>query len=86
MNYIILDEIQQVKDFQKAVDALFVKKNVDLDITGSNSYLLSGELATLLSGRYMEIQIQPFSLKEYKEAFPNLSKSDLFQKYITEMI
>ncbi|MBR1648589.1 MAG: ATP-binding protein [Alphaproteobacteria bacterium] len=84
MNYIILDEIQHVKDFQKAVDALFVKKNVDLYITGSNSYLLSGELATLLSGRYMEIQMQPFSLKEYKEAFPDLSKTDLFQKYLTD--
>lgn len=84
MNYVILDEIQQVKDFQKAVDALFVKKNVDLYITGSNSYLLSGELATLLSGRYMEIQMQPFSLKEYQQAFPNLSKTDLFQKYITD--
>ena len=84
LNYVILDEIQHVKDFQKAVDALFVKKNVDLYITGSNSYLLSGELATLLSGRYMEIQMQPFSLKEYREAFPNLSKTDLFQKYITQ--
>lgn len=84
MTYVILDEIQFISDFQKAVDALFIKKNVDLYITGSNSFILSGELATLLSGRYMEIKVYPFSLKEYQQAFPTLSKSDLFQKYITD--
>lgn len=84
MTYVILDEIQFIPDFQKAVDALFIKKNVDLYITGSNSFILSGELATLLSGRYMEIKVYPFSLKEYQQAFPTLSKSDLFQKYITD--
>lgn len=84
MTYVILDEIQFILDFQKAVDALFIKKNVDLYITGSNSFILSGELATLLSGRYMEIKVYPFSLKEYQQAFPTLSKSDLFQKYITD--
>ena len=84
MTYVILDEIQLIPDFQKAVNALFVKKNVDLYITGSNSFILSGELATLLSGRYMEIKVYPFSLKEYLQAHPNLSKSDLFQKYITD--
>ena len=65
MNYIFLDEIQEVPDFQKAVDSLFVRKNVDLYITGSNARMLSGELATLLSGRYIEIQILPFSFAEY---------------------
>ena len=84
MTYVILDEIQFIPDFQKAVDALFIKKNVDLYITGSNSFILSGELATLLSGRYMEIKVYPLSLKEYQQAFPTLSKSDLFQKYITD--
>ncbi len=84
MTYVILDEIQFIPDFQKAVDALFVKKNVDLYITGSNSFILSGELATLLSGRYMEIKVYPFSLKEYQQAYPTLGKSDLFQKYITD--
>lgn len=84
MTYVILDEIQFIPDFQKAVDALFIKKNVDIYITGSNSFILSGELATLLSGRYMEIKVYPFSLKEYQQAFPTLSKSDLFQKYITD--
>ena len=52
MNYIFLDEIQHVKDYQKAVDSLFVKKNADVYITGSNAYFTPGELATLLSGRY----------------------------------
>lgn len=65
MNYVFLDEIQEVAEFQKAVDSLFVKKNVDLYITGSNARMLSGELATLLSGRYVEIQILPFSFAEY---------------------
>ena len=55
--YIFLDEVQNVKEFQKAVDGLYIKKNVDLYITGSNAYLLSGELATLLSGRYIEIMM-----------------------------
>lgn len=65
MNYIFLDEIQLVENFQKVVDSLFIQKNVDLYITGSNAYLLSGELATLLSGRYIEIKMLPFSFAEY---------------------
>lgn len=64
-NYVFLDEVQNVEQFQKAVDGLYVKKNVDLYITGSNVYLLSGELATLLSGRYIEIKMLPLSFKEY---------------------
>ena len=54
-NYVFLDEIQMVNDYQKAVDSLFIRDNIDIYITGSNAYLLSGELATLLSGRYVEI-------------------------------
>ena len=69
MNYIFLDEIQYVNEFQKAVNSLFIKKNVDLYITGSNAYMLSGELATLLSGRYVEIHLLPLSFKEYLSAF-----------------
>ena len=68
--YIFLDEIQRVEDFQKAVDGLYVKKNCDVYITGSNACLLSGELATLLSGRYVEIKMLPLSFKEYVSAFP----------------
>ena len=65
MTYIFLDEIQLCPNFQKAVDSLFNKKNTDIYITGSNSDLLSGELASLLSGRYVTIDMQPFSFSEY---------------------
>jgi predicted AAA+ superfamily ATPase len=70
MNYVFLDEIQNVSEYQKAVNSLFIKKNVDLYITGSNAYMLSGELATLLSGRYVEIHLLPLSFREYLSAFP----------------
>jgi predicted AAA+ superfamily ATPase len=66
-NYIFLDEIQSIVDFEKLVDGLYATKNVDVYITGSNANLLSGELATLLSGRYIEISILPFSFAEYLE-------------------
>jgi predicted AAA+ superfamily ATPase len=66
--YVFLDEIQNVNEFERLVDGLFVKPNVDVYITGSNAFLLSGELATLLSGRYIEISILPFSFKEYVTA------------------
>ncbi|MDR2617552.1 MAG: ATP-binding protein [Treponema sp.] len=65
MNYIFLDEVQNVPDFQKAADGLFLRKNVDLYLTGSNSKMLSGAWATLLSGRYVEIHLFPLSFKEY---------------------
>lgn len=83
MNYIFLDEVQRVADFQKAVDALFIKKNCDVYITGSNAHLLSGELATLLSGRYVEIKMLPLSFKEFLSAYPADSNIDrLYQDYI----
>jgi predicted AAA+ superfamily ATPase len=63
--YVFLDEVQNVPDFQKAVDSLFIKENVDLYITGSNARMLSGELATLLSGRYIEISMLPLSFREF---------------------
>lgn len=78
-NYVFLDEIQNVKDYQKAVDGLYIKENVDLYITGSNAYFLSGELATLLSGRYIEIEMLPLSFKEYLSAFSE--KTFLLDKY-----
>ena len=82
--YVFLDEVQNVPEFQKAVDGLYIKKNVDLYITGSNAYLLSGELATLLSGRYIEIKMLPLSFKEYYSAFKNKneSKDRLFLEYM----
>lgn len=64
-NYIFLDEVQNIPLFEKLVDGLFASKNVDVYITGSNAFLLSSELATLLSGRYIEISILPFSFNEY---------------------
>ncbi|GHT80944.1 ATPase [Actinomycetota bacterium] len=66
-NFIFIDEIQGVKEFERAVDSLYVKKNVDLYITGSNSKMLSSELATLLTGRYIEIEMLPLSFSEYLE-------------------
>ncbi|MBR6505037.1 MAG: ATP-binding protein [Clostridia bacterium] len=82
--YVFLDEVQNVPEFQKAVDGLYIKKNVDLYITGSNAYLLSGELATLLSGRYIEIKMLPLSFKEYLLSFKdkNESKDRLFLEYM----
>lgn len=83
MMYLILDEIQNVKDFQRVVDSFFIKENVDIYITGSNSYMLSGELATLLSGRYVKIEMLPFSFSEFVRAHQlenNLERA--YQSYI----
>ncbi len=78
-NYVLIDEVQNVTEFQKACDSLYIKKNVDLYITGSNAYLLSGELATFLSGRYIEIKMLPLSFKEY---ISYVGETDLQQKYL----
>ena len=80
--YVFLDEVQNVRMFQKAVDSLYIKKNVDVYITGSNAYLLSGELATLLSGRYIEIKMLPLSFKEYVSAFDDNNYQQLFLNYM----
>ena len=77
--YIFLDEIQKVIEFEKTVDSLFINKDVDLYITGSNAWLLSSELATLLTGRYIEIKMLPLSFKEYLSAFED--KTDLSRKF-----
>ncbi|MGC4130641.1 MAG: ATP-binding protein [Bergeyella sp.] len=76
MNYIFLDEVQMITDFERLVDSLFVQKNTDVYITGSNAFLLSSGLATLLSGRYFELNILPFSYSEYKECLPNATLND----------
>lgn len=81
MTYIFLDEIQNVSSFEKAIDSLYVKDNTDVYITGSNSYLLSGELATLLTGRYVEISMLPLSFAEYKE-LSNESEENAFSEYM----
>ena len=86
MNYIFLDEIQHVNQFEKTIDSLFLKSNCDVYITGSNAYLLSGELATLLSGRYVELKMLPLSFKEFCNGLPdsdrNMSKAEKFNRYV----
>lgn len=83
--YIFLDEVQRVHDFEKVVDSLFVKDNVDLYITGSNAKFLSSEIATLLTGRYVEINVLPLSFREYADHFAANGKDRraLFMDYIT---
>ena len=82
-NYVFLDEVQLIANFEKLVDSLFAKKNIDLYITGSNAYLLSSELATLLTGRYIAINLHPFSFSEYALAFPEETNTDrLFRQFL----
>jgi len=80
--YIFIDEVQQCPHFEKAVDSLFIKMNVDVYITGSNAHMLSGELATLLSGRYIEISLLPLSFAEYAELTADNSINSMFNSYL----
>ncbi|SEH76241.1 hypothetical protein SAMN02927937_01283 [Paenimyroides aquimaris] len=81
--YVFLDEVQNVKEFERVVDGLFVKPNIDVYVTGSNAYLLSSELGTLLTGRYISIPVYPLSFKEYVSAFEDKSRLDLlFTQYL----
>lgn len=81
--YVFLDEVQLVDDFEKLINSLFTKKNIDLYVTGSNAYLLSSELATLLTGRYIAINVQPYSFLEYTLAYSKEKNTDrLFRQYI----
>ena len=87
-NYVFLDEIQMVRGFERLVDSLFVKDFIDLYITGSNAYFLSSELATLLTGRYLEIYVSPFSFSEFLSGYVQnpadfKSKSEIFEDYMT---
>lgn len=84
MNYVFLDEVQNVEKFQKACDSLYIKNNVDLYITGSNASLLSSELSTLLSGRYIEIKMLPLSFKEYISYTGETDLSKKYNDYITK--
>jgi uncharacterized protein len=88
MNYIFLDEVQNIPEFQRLIDSLYIKKNCDVYVTGSNAYLLSGELATLLTGRYVEISILPLQFSEYqdfiKSKSPNLSNFETLAIYLQE--
>lgn len=80
MTYIFLDEIQHVEDFPRVVDSLFIQKNVDLYITGSNAYMLSSEIATLISGRYVQIEMLPLSFREYMESTGSMENRSI--KYV----
>ena len=82
MNYIFLDEIQILKEFERVVDGLFIKDNVDIYITGSNSYMLSGELATYLTGRYMQVHMLPLSFREYYNSLNSSNEQREYQNYI----
>lgn len=86
MNYIFLDEVQHVEQFQRAVDSLFLRNNCDVYITGSNAYFMSGELATLLTGRYVELSMMPLSFKEFCEGLNDerrqFTLSEKFNQYI----
>ncbi len=77
MTYIFLDEVHYVDDFPKVVDSLYIKKNVDVYITGSNAYMLSSEIATLISGRYVQIEMLPLSFKEYMESTGDTSERSI---------
>lgn len=83
MTYIFIDEIQHCAEFPTVIDSLYIRNNVDIYVTGSNAYMLSGEIATLLSGRYVEIKMLPLSFKEYVKATDetnNLSQS--YRNYV----
>ena len=81
MNYVFLDEIQNVNEFQKCVDSLLLRDYLDLYITGSNSYMLSGELATYLTGRYIQIHVLPLSFKEYLSYYGEENEVKKYNEY-----
>ena len=83
-NYLFFDEIQQVNGWEKAINSLSLEYDTDIYVTGSNAYLLSSELATLISGRYVEIKMLPLSFKEYHSYYENSGKSkeELFNDYL----
>lgn len=82
MTYVFIDEVQECTNFQEAVDSLFVKDNIDIYITGSNAHMLSGELATLLSGRYITIEMLPLSFEEYLEGVGNDNIERKYRDYL----
>lgn len=83
MNYIFLDEVHHITDFPKVVDSLYIQKNVDMYITGSNAYMLSSEIATLISGRYVQIEMLPLSFKEYMESTGSMADRGIkFTEYL----
>lgn len=82
-NYVFLDEIQNVPEFERCIDSLFLRDNLDIYITGSNSYMLSGELATYLTGRYIQIHVLPLSFKEYLSFYGEVDELKKYNDYVT---
>lgn len=86
MYYLLLDEVEQVREWERAINSLRLKGNIDIYITGSNAYLLSSEISTILSGRYVEVKMLPLSFREFLDFNGNNSKNDLedwFERYLT---
>lgn len=82
MNYVFLDEIQNVPEFEKCINSLFLRDYIDIYITGSNSYMLSGELATFLTGRYIQIHVLPLSFKEYISFYGENDELKKYNEYV----
>lgn len=80
--YVFIDEIQNCREYERAVSSLYLKKNLDIYITGSNAYMLSGELATKLTARYIEIDMLPLSFTEFSEAINTSDKRECFNQYM----
>ncbi|MDR2671800.1 MAG: ATP-binding protein [Coriobacteriales bacterium] len=82
--YVFIDEVQNCKEYERAVSSLYLKKNLDIYLTGSNAHMLSGELATKLTARYIEIDMLPLSFAEYSEAVEVTDKRELFDRYMNK--
>lgn len=82
-NYIFIDEVQMVPDFERMLDSLYTKPYTDIYVTGSNAYMLSSDIATILTGRYVELKVQPLTFSEFIQFFPSNDKTQLFQTYLT---